>query len=939
MRRMSLRRKMVASAGVFFGVLLAALLILPFLFRGRIAARARAELDRAVAARIDWSGIGLTFFRDFPNLTLALDGLTVVGIDRFEGDTLAAVKSFRLVLDAGSVLRNLMGSAPVVVRSVRVEQPRLRLEVLQDGAASWDIRRPRAEATAEPTSAGRALNVELRSFELSEGTVAFENAQSRLFASIEGLHHELSGDFSRDSLGVRTRTHADRTTVRLVGTPWLAGVRLDFDANVDADLAHERYAFRDNELRLNDLALQFSGEAARQGDAATLDVTFASPGTEFGQILSLVPAVYAHDFATLETSGTFALDGHVRGTWADSTLPAFALHVAVDSGSFHYPDLPLPARAISLDLAVDNPGGNADGTVVNLRRLHAEIGGRPLDATLTLRTPVSDPDLDARVQGSLDLADVKRTVKLDGVEELAGVVSADASLKALRSDVENARYDRIAAHGSVSARDVALTAEGLRQPVAVEEATLRLSPRRADLESFQATLGSSDLKASGWIGNLPGFVMRDEPLRGSATFDSKRFVLDEWKSDDPTLDVIPVPAMLDLQLNGTVRQLEYGGLQMTDASGTVHVKYKRLTLEDFHVNTLGGRIGLSGYYETLDPTRPVFAVRMAMDSLGIRNASESLLTVRTLAPVSRFATGTFSANFDLKGALGSDLKPVYDVLDGTGSLLTSRIALEGFPMMQRLAQALKIPRLDNPTFNAIRSNVEIRDGRLHVRPFQVGMGDFSMQVSGSNGIDQSLDYTLELAGPRAVLGDAANNLMQNLSAQAGKAGIELQASDSIRLGVRVTGTITDPSINIGLAGAATSVQQQVGQAAGAAVQQQVDEARVRVDSARIEARRRAQAQADSIVAEAEVRADTIRAQARRLADTVRVEGNRSADEVLARATNAIARRAAQPVADRIRKEAADKADTIVREADARADALVAEARKRADELVRAASAP
>jgi AsmA-like C-terminal region len=933
---MTNRRKSLVAVGAVFGVLLASLLILPVIFRGRIATLARAELDRMVAARIDWGGIGLTFFRDFPNLTLGLRDLRVVGVDRFEGDTLATAGSLRVVLDVGSVVRNLMGSAPIVVRSIRLAEPDLSLAVLEDGTANWDIMRPRAEPAGEKGS-GRALNVELRSFEVSDGHIVLENAQTGLYASLEGLHHTLSGNFSQDSLGVRTRTHADRTTVRFAGTSWLAGVRLDFDANVDADLAHERFAFRDNELRLNDLALRFSGTAARDEAGTALDVTFAAPGTEFAQILSLVPAVYARDFTSLETSGTFTLDGRVRGTLAPGVVPGFAIHVAVDDGMFRYPDLPLPARAIALDLAVDNPGGDADSTVLNLRRFHAEIGGRPLDATLTLRTPVSDPDLDARVKGTLDLADVARTVKLEGVRELTGMVAADASLSARRSDVENARYDRIGANGSLSARNVSLAAEDLRQPVAVEEATLRLSPRRTDIESFQATIGSSDLRASGWIDNVPGFVMRDEPLRGSATFESSRFVLDEWKSDDPALQVIPVPAMLDLELNGTVGRLTYGALEMSDARGKVHVKDERLTLEDFRVSTLGGRIGVSGYYETIDPTRPTFALRMAIDSLGISNASEAMLTVRTLAPVARFARGTFSANFALSGALARDLTPLFDVLDGTGSLLTSRIALVGFPMMQRLAEALKMPRLDNPTFNAIRSNVEIRDGRLHVRPFQVGMGDFSMLVSGSNGIDQSLDYSLELAVPRAILGNAADRLVQDLSVQAGRAGIDLQASDSIRLGIRVTGTITDPSINVGLAEAAASMQQQVGQAAGAAVQQQVDKAREQVDSARAEAVRRAQAQADSIVADAEVRADTIRAEARRLGDNVRAEGNKRADEVLARATNAIARRAAQPVADRIRKEADDQANTIVHQADERADALVAEAHKQADDLVKKAS--
>ena len=925
------RRWLIAGAAVF-ATLVAALLIVPFLIRGPVAERARVAVNEAVDARVEWSGVGLTFFRDFPNLTLGLNDLTVAGTGPFEGDTLARMASFRLVLDAGSVLRSVFGDGAIVVRSVRLQEPVVALAVLEDGAASWDIVKERPEEL-QTEREGRALSVELRGLELYDGTVVYQDARSGLFASLEGLRHTLSGNFSRDSLGIRTRTHADHTTLRFAGTPWLAGVALDFDADIDADLANGRFAFRDNVLRLNDLALRFAGEAARAEGGLDVDVTFAAQETEFGRILSLVPAIYRTDFASVETEGTFSVDGHVRGRYATGTLPAFAVDVAVNDGTFRYPDLPLPARAIALDLEVANPGGAADGTVVTLRRFHAEIGGEPIEATLTLRTPVSDPDVDARVQGTVDLADVARTIALEGVQELAGIVTADAHVRARRSDLEARRYDRIDAGGTISARSVVLEADSVRHPISIEEATVRLSPQRSDLDAFRATIGNSDVQAAGWIENLPGYLLWDQPLRGSATFTSQRFVLDEWRSEEPDREVIPVPAMLDLSLNGRIDLLTYGGLELSNARGSLTVRDQRVTLDGFGFETLGGRIGITGHYETIDPTRPLFAVDLVIDSLDIRSAAEQLLTVRTLAPVAQYAHGSFSADLDLSGALGTDLTPLFEVLAGSGSLLTSRISLDDFPPMERLAGALSMPQLGSPTLEAIRSSIDIRDGRLHVRPVEVGVGDVRMLVSGSNGIDRSLDYTLQLALPRGVLGEGANRVVQDLADRAGRVGLNLAAADSIRLGARLTGTITDPSIDLGLGEAVASVRDQAVQAAGEAVEQQVDQARERLDSAAVAARRRAQARADSLIARAEQQAEAIRAEAARLAEEIRAEGNRRADELLARATNPVARRAAEPLADRIRAETEERAAQVEREADERAAALVAEARQRADALV------
>ena len=79
---------------------------------------------------------------------------------------------------------------------------------------------------------------------------------------------------------------------------------------------------------------------------------------------------------------------------------------------------------------------------------------------------------------------------------------------------------------------------------------------------------------------------------------SNRFNLDEWRSGEGDLQVIPVPPKIDFGLDATVAELTYDKLKMTNARGRLRVKDQRVTLEDFRMNTLGGEIGLTGFYET-----------------------------------------------------------------------------------------------------------------------------------------------------------------------------------------------------------------------------------------------------------------------------------------------------------------------------------------------------
>jgi vacuolar-type H+-ATPase subunit H len=257
--------------------------------------------------------------------------------------------------------------------------------------------------------------------------------------------------------------------------------------------------------------------------------------------------------------------------------------------------------------------------------------------------------------------------------------------------------------------------------------------------------------------------------------------------------------------------------------------------------------------------------------------------------------------------------PLFDALSGRGSLQTSQLVLEDFPALQKVVEATKLQFLDNPALKAIRTGFQIRDGRLHVDPFAVNLGRSSMNVSGSNGLDQSLQYALRLRVPRAELGEAANRAVTDLVSRAGGAGIDLKAAPEIELGIQLAGTVTNPSVKVDAGSVASSVKEGVEQA-------------VREGAAR-----KVSAEATRLVQEAEQRAATIRQEAQTLAGTVKKEGNQQADALTERASNPILRAAAKPAADKLREEADAKAAGIIREADQRADSLVAEARRRASQ--------
>jgi hypothetical protein len=899
-------KRVLAIVGGLLALVLVLLLVLPLLLKNQIVARAKQAANRSVNARVDWRDAGLSFFRHFPNLTLRLDDLTVANRGRFQGDTLAAVRHLGVVLSLPSVVSYAVSGKPIVVRGVELDQPRLSLIALEDGTANWSI----TDTSSQSPDASRqkAMNVSLRDVQIRDGAISFDNRRAKLKATLKGYDQSLSGDFSQKQVVVKTKAEADTVNVSFAGMPYLNRVRMGLDADVAADLANKVYTLKTTDLSLNDLKLGVTGSARSTGKLLGLDLAFKAPSTKFLSILSLVPAVYAHDFDKVKTSGGFTLDGRIKGEYGDSAFPAFSINAKVDNAAFQYPDLPLPARDIMMDLALTNPGGSADSTVVNLSRFHLRMGANPVDASLVVRTPVSDPNVDLRMKGKVDLADVRRMVKLDKVDQLTGTVAADAAVKARMSAIDKQQYDRVAASGTVDVAGLTVKGEALPRPLAIQQASLRLAPERAQLTQFTGTVGSSDLRATGSLDNLISYAFRDDTLKGSATIQSNRFDLDEWRSGEGDLQIIPVPPKIDFGLNATVKELTYNKLKMTGATGKLRIKDQRATLQDFRMNTLGGQIVLNGSYDTKILAKPAFDIGLKMVKIDIPSAFQAFTTVQMFAPVAKYASGTVNTDINLSGALGKNMMPLFKALSGKGVFQSQNVALRNFPGMEKLVDVTKLKILDNPTMQAIKAGFQIRDGRLVAQPFTVKLAGTSMTVAGSNGIDQTMDYTLGLKLPKSLIGGAD----QALAGLASRAGFNLGAASEVPLNLQLAGKITDPSVKVDLGSVTSTVASGAQQAVTQAVTQKVDSVALRA------------------VAEAEKQAAAIRQEAESLAARVKQTGYQQADSLMGRAgDNPLLQAGAKVAADKLRQETDTKASGIVSEAARRADSLVAAARRQA----------
>ena len=110
-----------------------------------------------------------------------------------------------------------------------------------------------------------------------------------------------------------------------------------FTKTKNADLKNMKFTLRDNTLSLNAIEAGIDGWVAMAGEAIDMDLKLNTNEIGFKEILSLIPAIYAKDFAGLKTDGVATLNAYAKGTMEGEQLPAFNVDLSVKNAMLNKP--------------------------------------------------------------------------------------------------------------------------------------------------------------------------------------------------------------------------------------------------------------------------------------------------------------------------------------------------------------------------------------------------------------------------------------------------------------------------------------------------------------------------------------------------------------------------------------------------------------------------
>ncbi|WP_291119564.1 AsmA-like C-terminal region-containing protein [Flavobacterium sp. UBA6135] len=799
-------KKVLKGFGIFLVVAIIALVATPFLFKNKIKELVLKSINEKVDATVAFNDVSISLFKSFPKANVTIDQLSLINKAPFAGDTLFYSGEINLRMSVKELFKS--DGEAMEIESFSSKNGLVNILFNKDGIGNFDIAIKDEKESKPNESKPFALNIQ--NYTIENLKFVYFDESSKIKMVVDKIEHTGKGNFAESKLDLITLTKAN-LSLDMDKTNYMNNVALHLDAILGIDLENSNYEFKDNKALINQLPLEFKGYIQLVEAGQNYDLTFFTPTSSFKNFLGLIPSAYKGDLDKIKTSGDFEIKGFAKGLYSETTIPTFELLIASNNASFKYPDLPKTVENIIIDTKIKNETGVLNDTYVNINNLSFKIDQDVFATKATIKNITENALVNADLKGTINLSNLSKAypIKLD--KPLTGILKADVTTKFDMQSVEKENYQNIQSAGLVSVTGFKYT-DDAGKGMDINEAIVQFNPSTLNLQKFDAKTGKSDLKITGIIENFYGYLFNDKNLKGNFNLVSNQIaVADFMTASEPTKEgekpneAMKIPAFLDCSLTATAGTVLYDNLTLKDVSGKLIIKDEKVTLENLKTSIFGGQIGLNGTVSTKTKV-PTFTMGLDMKQVNISETFTMLDMMKNIAPIANIVSGKLNSTINLSGNLDAvemtpDLKSISG--DLISQLVSTTINPSNSTLLSSLDSHINFIDLNKINLNDLKTNLTFKDGKVNVSPFNIKYQDITINVGGSHGFDQTMNYNVKFDVPTKYLGSEVNSLIAKLS-PADAAKIE-----NIPITALLGGNFSNPKISTDMKQATTKLANQL----------------------------------------------------------------------------------------------------------------------------------
>lgn len=799
-------KKILKIVGIVLLLLVVAAFAIPYFFKDQIKAKILTSINENVDANVAFADADLSLFKNFPNASVTIDKLSIINKAPFEGDTLVSFEELNLKMSIKELFKG--ENEPMNIDGISSKNGLINIIIDKNGVGNFDIALKNKKEDEKDDSKSKPLALKIKEYEIENFRFQFYDEKSKMKMVLDSINHEGKGDFTSTKLDLTTKT-TTKVSLSMDKANYMKNVALSLDAVLGIDLEKSKYTFKENKAKINELPLEFDGFIQIVEAGQEYDLKFKTPTSSFKNFLGLIPAQYAASLDNVKTTGDFTVVGFAKGLYSETTVPKFNIEIASNNASFQYPDLPKSVRNIVIDTKIINETGVMNDTYVNLDKLSFQIDQDVFNAKANIKNIAENALVNADLNGTINLANVTKAypVKLD--KPLSGILKADVKTEFDMQSVEKSDYARIKNAGTIDLSGFNYTDEN-GKTMNISKVLVAFNPNTVNLQQFNAKTGKSDIAVNGVLENFYGFIFKNQELKGNFNLNSNQLAVNDFMTTEPETDkkeeakkseAMKIPAFLNCSLTAKANTVLYDNLTLKNVSGKIIIKDQKATLQNGKTDIFGGSIAFNGDISTKEKT-PKFNMDLGLNTVDIMQTFTQLDMMKKIAPIAGIINGKLNSKIHLSGNLNeTEMTPILSSLTGDllGQLLSTTVNSSNSTLLTALDNNLNFVDLKKLNLNDLKAAITFKDGKVNVKPFDIKYQDIKVNVGGTHGFDQNMNYNLKLDVPAKYLGTEANNLIAKLSPA------DAQKVESIPINAILGGSFSSPKITTDVKQATTNL--------------------------------------------------------------------------------------------------------------------------------------
>jgi AsmA protein len=681
--------KFLKITGIAFGILLLLLFLLPYLFPTAISNEIKKLANANLKGDLNFSKARLSIFNHFPALTVTLYDFTLKGSAPFEKDTLLACNELAFGLDATSLFKSKTD-----INKIFLTNAFINIQVDSLGHANYNVYVAKKDQKATNDSSNTSLRIEQIIIENSK--LVYNDQSLPMLINAKGFNYLGKGDLSKEVFDLQTHMQVDSLDFSYDNTTYVKSKKVAADLITQINTNSLELGFTKNNLKINQLPVQFIGNFKFLKDGYDMDFKIDSKETGLYNVVTALPPAYLKWTDHVQLDGRANIFAELAGKYISATgqMPDFKLKAAIQNGSVDYEKATTPATNLFFDFNLKLPGLDTDSLRIDVDTLGFNIDKAYFN-TVVHTTGLNNPTIFAKINTEdMDLAKFDeafglKTFHVKGKFSLHLLAQGKYATRVVNSG-KNKKDTIISSIPTFNVTSILengfFKLDSLSE--GIKNISFKLTAFCPDNNYKHAQLAFENINAEALSNYIKGFIKLN--YRNDINIDANlhtKFNLAEIKQFYP-LD------SLDLKGDAAINLVSKGRYNMakklfpiTNAyikmnNGSITTKYSPQRIDkimvDATITNTGGTLGTTSVF--LKPVSFSFAGQPFMVSAGLKNFSDITYSIQSKGQIDLGkiykvfayngldAKGYLETNVSLKGSQQDLVAGRYDRLFNTGQI-------------------------------------------------------------------------------------------------------------------------------------------------------------------------------------------------------------------------------------------------------------------------------